>query len=58
MRFESFGEQIVSIIRNLKNTGADLDDIQMIIFNENASKLAGIVTFICNKSLTTDVYPR
>ena len=51
-------EQVVSIIKSLKNTGAGLDDIPMFIFKENASKLASIITFICNKSLTTGVYPK
>ena len=41
-----------------ENTGAALDDIPKFVFEDNASKLAEIITYICNKSLGTGAYPR
>ena len=45
-------------IRKLRCTGPREDGLPMYIFIENANSIADIITYICNKSLWSGVFPK
>lgn len=50
-------EYMISLVSSMKSSGAGYDEIPMNIFKDNLQTLAPIITFICNSSLTSGVFP-
>ena len=49
--------EIINIIDNFRNTGPGYDGLPMFLFKDNLEFLSGVITRICNKSLSSGVFP-
>ena len=49
--------ELINIIGNLHNTSPGYDGLPMFLFKDNLKFLSGVITRICNKSLSSRVFP-